>query len=95
MKNFLTLFICVSLAGCASARLQRETKDGGHVQIFGHRSVAAEKGFEKAKALMSAKCPGGFEEIGRGVENSGSLSHDPIIGGMSADEVAYIDFKCR
>lgn len=90
MGRFCLIFVlAVGLSGCATVHMQKETKDGGRVSIFG----PPDDGFKKAAKLMAKKCPNGYEEVERGIQGSGTTMH----GGGSSTEVParYIEFKCK
>lgn len=89
----MILGLAFLLSGCAAAQLEKETKDGGRVVVYGARGVAADKGIKQAQETMSKKCPNGYDVIEEGWQGSGVTMYG---GGLATETQAkYFEFKCK
>lgn len=93
VRYMILASILIFQLGCAVARLEKESPDGGRVQVTGPGNRAP-SGIQKAQAVILKKCPNGYQELERGIVNSGAAMGTGI-GGSVPIEDFYIDFKCK
>lgn len=93
MRVVILSALVLGLAGCANARLVKETSDGGRVMAYGSQGIAKEKAIKLAHAEMEKKCPNGYEITEQGLDNTGvGVYH---AGMTSQVQDKYFDFKCK
>lgn len=97
MKELIAYLLLILLTvfagfGCATPQMMKERVDGGRIVVHGSRSIAAESGKDKAKAMMAQKCPKGYDIIETGQMTTGQSQ----VANMSFNETnLYYDFKCK